>query len=45
MSAIAMGLLGLVTGSCVYMVTDLFFVAIAYLWTSGNFTPTAEKVS
>ena len=42
-AAIAMGLLGAATGSPAYTFTDLFFVAVAYLWTSGNFTQTAAK--
>jgi hypothetical protein len=45
MSAIAMVLLGLLTGSSAHIVTDLFFVAIAYLWTSENFTATEEKTN
>lgn len=44
MAAIAMVLLGAVTGSPAYIFTDLFFVVVAYLWTSGNFKPTAAKV-
>lgn len=45
MSAIAMGLLGLLTGSPAHIFTDMFFVAFAYLWTSENFTATEAKTN
>lgn len=44
LSAVAMVLLGLVTGSAGYIVADLFFVALAYLWTSENFITTVSRV-
>lgn len=43
LAAITMVLFGLWNGSPAYIITDLIFVAVAYLWTSENFTATEAK--
>ena len=41
--AVAMGLLGIFSGAPSYMVTDLFFVGVAYLLTTPNFASSTAK--